>query len=952
MDKLGLKTGDDITDIMDWKAFDKTSVVEDMEKNGFMSAFHALRKKIEAFKGDTILIVADLDCTYKEMCNFYWCSSEDSVKEHMERFQASGEGPAGDSKQAGGGRAVKDMLVKYLSVLRVTKDKKISTIGEYSTDAKEDEHREVCENLVKVHGSRIFGVRPLRSDRSEACDYMVIGVKIDDDYELEKSQLVIAAAFGKLFSRLAEPEMALYVEKAFKFSAAIGPTEAEAAGPLEFNERLAEPFERVSEQFNDEIDDPNEVIPEYEDKPIVPQRTWSPLEKKAVLDIDEKTKPENRPKKRSLWVFGEGMPAPSVDRRGRIAFEISKPRRDFAQNQELEDFDDDVVFFPAQPEFSSETFAFERTDVDIGFQCVSNKVDGDTQTPWSRKVNKSVQVEPLQFNPDELKSLRGSAELASFAMAKVPVCKQFLDTNDVVNLYEGEFECMANAEASVGTGAESNLKSLNQLRVNGMPPRRVCAVDWHPTAKGIVAFACGSNFSRERKIEYEGKVMWTSIIVWNLNNLLRPRMRLVVPGDIQCFKINPNNPYLVAGGLETGQVILWDLSGAEIDGQDVYLGGEQVASGEDKKEKKVPGFPCKMTSVMSVSHGRGVTDIQWLPKGVVVTRRGQLKKDPEAKSPQFFATVAGDGVLCFWDIKVKKSRNADQSEASSRWGPVYKVPLRRPGGKVNLPSLKFEFLSSEDDSGSEFVTVTELGEVSIGSWARETDEEGKSKGTVEPVGSLSKAHDHCCVGVQQSPYFPDISMTLGDWTFKLWKRGKDKPIFTSSNTEAYVTAGRWSPTRPGVIIIGRSDGVLDIWDLIDQTHAPVMRRVVRANVEISSLAFWRGNQSQQLLAVGDFSGTLHVLNVPRILMRAASNEKRAMKSWYAHEIERQKYVEGQKKASDERRAKKAAEAKQKKTRRPERKEAKSEDQVLDEREKRYQDMLEDYKAKLLGTDAE
>ena len=45
------------------------------------------------------------------------------------------------------------------------------------------------------------------------------------------------------------------------------------------------------------------------------------------------------------------------------------------------------------------------------------------------------------------------------------------------------------------------------------------------------------------------------------------------------------------------------------------------------------------------------------------------------------------------------------------------------------------------------------------------------------------------------------------------------PIFESSIlSKCQITCGLFSPSRPGVVFIGRSDGELDVWDFIDQSH--------------------------------------------------------------------------------------------------------------------------------------
>ena len=36
----------------------------------------------------------------------------------------------------------------------------------------------------------------------------------------------------------------------------------------------------------------------------------------------------------------------------------------------------------------------------------------------------------------------------------------------------------------------------------------------------------------------------------------------------------------------------------------------------------------------------------------------------------------------------------------------------------------------------------------------------------------------------------------------------------------YLTTGRWSPTRPGVLFLGKVDGSMDVWDFTDSSYAP------------------------------------------------------------------------------------------------------------------------------------
>ena len=110
----------------------------------------------------------------------------------------------------------------------------------------------------------------------------------------------------------------------------------------------------------------------------------------------------------------------------------------------------------------------------------------------------------------------------------------------------------------------------------------------------------------------------------------------------------------------------------------------------------------------------------------------------------------------------------------------------------------------------------------------------------------------------------------------------------------FLTCGAWSPTRPGAIFIGRADGGIDVWDLLDRSHEPSMSFVV-ASGKITKMMFQEAGgvltkQGGQLLAVGDDQGTAHILEVPRTLRRAQNNEKGFTLNFFEREHKRVEYV--------------------------------------------------------------
>lgn len=128
-----------------------------------------------------------------------------------------------------------------------------------------------------------------------------------------------------------------------------------------------------------------------------------------------------------------------------------------------------------------------------------------------------------------------------------------------------------------------------------------------------------------------------------------------------------------------------------------------------------------------------------------------------------------------------------------------------------------------------------------------------------------------------------------DFHFSIWRTDVDVPIFQSMISKgAFHTCGCWSQTRAGVLFIGKSDGTLDIWDFIDQSHKWTIQYSV-TSIGVSSIKFH--DNLTNVLAVGDLEGTLHILELPFTLVRKVGDEDRTMNDFWAREIERVKYFE-------------------------------------------------------------
>jgi len=88
-----------------------------------------------------------------------------------------------------------------------------------------------------------------------------------------------------------------------------------------------------------------------------------------------------------------------------------------------------------------------------------------------------------------------------------------------------------------------------------------------------------------------------------------------------------------------------------------------------------------------------------------------------------------------------------------------------------------------------------------------------------------------------------------------------------------------------VVVTAKLDGSVDIWDLIDQTHMPVIMNSPISSMAITDLVFQpRCDPRRQLVAVADVQGNLRILEIPRNFSRPSEKEVGTMRAFYDREL--------------------------------------------------------------------
>jgi WD40 repeat protein len=305
---------------------------------------------------------------------------------------------------------------------------------------------------------------------------------------------------------------------------------------------------------------------------------------------------------------------------------------------------------------------------------------------------------------------------------------------------------------------------------------------------------------------------------------------LISPVEITSFTFHPEHEKIVMGGCLNGQVITWDLTSHE---HKVGVGRgqkEEAAGGADDNSMQQTGNVMKSLtmSMIEKSHKAYVADLAFVPGTVKVD-----KKNDNKGLSEHFVTVSEDGYVCIWDsrhVRIEELRAMEASGKNKPWVPFLYLQLFSPNGDPNLGLSRILF--QKNQTTTTFWAGSFEGEFLQVDWAvrpviKEGGAEDAKEARAENVITYydSERSWRPILAVERSPFYDDLVLTVHDFHFCIWRTSLSypenlAPIFKSANSfGSHNTCGAFSPTRPGVIFITRTDAI-DVWDFYDQSHKP------------------------------------------------------------------------------------------------------------------------------------
>ncbi|XP_039102829.1 dynein intermediate chain 3, axonemal [Hyaena hyaena] len=513
--------------------------------------------------------------------------------------------------------------------------------------------------------------------------------------------------------------------------------------------------------------------------------------------------------------------------------------------------------------------------------------------------------------------------------------------------------------------------------LHNLTEKMVTCVSWHPTIYGLIAVSVAVRLSFEDRVHFSGKLLLqpSLILFWSFSDPIHPQLMLESPDDIFCFKFCPSDPNIIAGGCINGQIVLWDITAHADRIENIKTGGSRSKKVtlkpmfllEPDSNKEVMYIRHCAVSSIENGHKKVITDIHWLPDTFEINRMGSVFENRNGICCQL-VTCSADCTICFWDIRPQKAleKPVEKKKEESieipfdvpstflhldlSWKPLTKIRLSK--GETSLDHCPTKVSLSEDnllykaqdkvsaqskamkagemnlyqslegglgnnlkpieDFCTKFFVGTEEGGVIYTDWKMERDPETGRLMAKKPV-NLYTIHDGAVHTVQRSPFYKDIILTIGGWNLAIWKEGVTiGPLLQSCCAPKRYTAGHWSMTRPGVFYIGREDGYIDIWDLLEKTHEPSQSQNICITM-ITCIKPWTFSAKQQFIAVADYYGTLHILEIPWTLSHPSTNEVSSISYYFEREVKHLEYVEQRKKIREQEKKEMDLELEKKKT---------------------------------------
>ncbi|XP_050305470.1 dynein intermediate chain 3, ciliary [Anthonomus grandis grandis] len=314
--------------------------------------------------------------------------------------------------------------------------------------------------------------------------------------------------------------------------------------------------------------------------------------------------------------------------------------------------------------------------------------------------------------------------------------------------------------------------------------------------------------------------------IWEVENPNRPLLTLKPEYSCVCLEYNQKDPHSLVSGQLNGQVAVWDTR---------------------------KGYEPVELSLIENSFRDPVHAVLWI----------------NSKSGTEFFSCSTDGQVKWWDTR-KLTDPID----------TLILDYAKDEEQHLANALGASCLEYETTIPTRFMVGTEEGVV--------ISCNRKGKTAMEKMSARFKAHMGPVVALQRNPAFVKNFLTIGDWSAKIWSEDcRESSIIWTGYHKAMLTSGAWSPTRLSVFFTTRTDGIVDVWDVLQQQK----QASLSVKVCDEKLRCIRTHDMGRLVAVGNQKGTTYLVEFSENLSVSNKNDKMLLTAMFERESKREKILE-------------------------------------------------------------
>ncbi|KAM8796648.1 cytoplasmic dynein 2 intermediate chain 2 [Eudromia elegans] len=347
---------------------------------------------------------------------------------------------------------------------------------------------------------------------------------------------------------------------------------------------------------------------------------------------------------------------------------------------------------------------------------------------------------------------------------------------------------------------------------------QVTGVSWNATG-AVIACSYG------RLDDGDWSTEKSYVCTWNLDrrglNPQRPDLVVDAPSSVMCLAFHPSKPSLIAGGLFSGEVVVWDTSRTE----------DPLIS---------------RTGMTDDTHTDPVYQVNWLPDG-------------KHRNHFHLLSTSTDGKILVW----REERDGRLVLAEGFALVAQQIPrsirLRKPAwgeAAVGVTSLSFSHFDPRV-----FVVGVEGGFALKCSTAARTEappRPGCSLPLRAPAELAFSPHGGPVYSVSCSPFHRNLFLSCGtDGHVHLHSMLQAQPLVSVQLSKNYLFCVRWSPVRPLVFAAASGEGEVQLFDF-EKSAQKAALSIKQAPGESPVYCLEFNIKQPQLLAAGDATGAVHV----------------------------------------------------------------------------------------------